>query len=150
MQPPGPVIRLRPRTAMEGRFSLPYNVASCLVDRVVDLSTFTEKKYIRPAVHELMDKIEVIWHPECAGKPARLQGESRFVEISIYMKNGRVLSKYQDAVDRKQLAAEQVYDKFVDIARSVGKNEGNIQKAVDLVKTFENCEDAKELLDIVC
>ncbi|MDR1206521.1 MAG: MmgE/PrpD family protein [Peptococcaceae bacterium] len=150
MEPPGPVIRPHPRTPMEGRFSLPYNIASCLIDRAVDLSAFTDEKYNRPAVHELMGRIEVIWHPECAGKPARLQGESRFVEITIYMRDGRVLRKRQDAADRKQLTAGQVYDKFADIARSIGKDETNIRQTVDLVRTFESCADAKQLVDLIC
>ena len=150
MKPLGPVIRLRPRTADEGRFSLPYNVASCLSDGKVDLATFTEEKFARPAVQELLNKVDMVWHPECAGKPARLQGESRFVDVVIYMKDGRVLRRHQDASNRKQLTAEQVYDKFAGVARSVGKEEEKIQKAIALVKSFESCEDGKELLDLVC
>ena len=150
MKPLGPVIRLRPRTADEGRFSLPYNVASCLIDGKVDLATFTEEKFARPAVQELLNKVDMVWHPECAGKPARLQGESRFVDVVMYMKDGRVLRRHQDASNRKQLTAEQVYDKFAGVARSVGKEEEKIQKAIALVKSFESCEDGKELLDLVC
>ena len=61
-----------------------------------------------------------------------------------------MLRRHQDASNRKQLTAEQVYDKFAGVARSVGKEEEKIQKAIALVKSFESCEDGKELLDLVC
>lgn len=150
MTPPGPAFRIRPRTPMEGRFSLTYNVASCLIDRAVNLDTFTDEKFNRSEVHELMDRIRVIWHPECAGKPMRLQGESRFVTIDIRLEDGRVISKRLDASDRKQLTAEETYVKYAENARSVGLAEDKITKAVELVKSFENCEDVTELIDLVC
>jgi 2-methylcitrate dehydratase PrpD len=149
MTPPGPVIRVHPRTVMESRFSLPYNVACCLIDRVVNLDTFTDEKFNRPEVHKLMDKIKVIWHPECAGKPRRLQGESRFVTIDIRLKDGRVISKRQDASNRKQLTAEETYVKYAENARSAGRTEDKIAKAVELVHSFEHCKDVTELIDLI-
>jgi 2-methylcitrate dehydratase PrpD len=148
MAPPGPVIRVHPRTAMEGRFSLPYNVACCLIDRIVNLDTFTDEKFRRPEVYKLMDKIRVIWHPECAGKPRRLQGESRFITINIHLKNGHIISKRQDASDRKQLTVDKTYIKYAENARSAGLDEEKITKAVEVVKSFENCEDVTELVDL--
>jgi 2-methylcitrate dehydratase PrpD len=135
---------------MEGRFSLPYNVACCLIDRIVNLDTFTDEKFNRAEVHELMGKIQVIWHPECSGKPRRLQGESRFVTIDIRFEDGRVISKRQDASNRKQLTAEETYAKYAKNARSSGLAEEKIAKAVALVKMFENWEDVTELIDLVC
>ncbi len=149
MTPPGPAFRVKPRTAMEGRFSITYNAASCLVDHYVDLSTFTKEKFDRPIIHELINKMEVVWHPECAGKPKKLQGESRFVTIDIYMNDGTVISKRQDAAQRKHLEFSQVYTKFADNCRSVGLAEEKIEKVSALVKDLENVEDINEIIGLL-
>ncbi|MDQ7096536.1 MmgE/PrpD family protein [Desulfosporosinus sp. PR] len=150
MTPPGPAFRLQPRTPMEGRFSITYNIASCLIDGFVNLNTFSAGKFNRPEVHELMNKIQVIQHPECAGKPRRLQGESRFVTIDIRLRDGRLISKRQEAANRKQLADEEIYVKFAENARSTGLAEDKIAKAVERVKSLENCDDVTELIDLIC
>ena len=150
MRPPGPVNRPQPRNGMEGRFSLPYNVATALLDHVIDLASFSDDKFERPALQDLMRKVKVIWHPDCAEKPLRLQSESRFITIDILFNDGRMLSKRQDAANRKQLKVEEVYEKFVNNARIAGVSENNISKSVILAKTFEKCEDVTELIDLVC
>jgi 2-methylcitrate dehydratase PrpD len=150
MRPPGPVNRPHPRNGMEGRFSLPYNVATALIDQVIDLSSFSDEKFARPAVHDLMRKVNVVWHPECADKPLRLQSESRFITIDIVFNDGRLLSKRQNAGNRKQLNVEEVYEKYVSSARIAGISENNINQAVTLAKTLEKCEDVTELIDLVC
>ncbi len=148
MQPPGPVLRVHPRNADEGRFSIAYNVASCLVDGDVGLNTFTEKQFNRPVIHELMDKVELAWAEECAGKPARLQGESRFIDLTIRFRDGSVITRRQNAANRKQLEASQVYDKYAGIARRFGRDEEKINAAIALMQNFEQCDDAKEFLNL--
>jgi len=149
MTPPGPSFRSNPRTAMEGRFSLSYNVASCLIDGKVDLDTFTDEKFRRQAVHGLMEKVRVVGHPECEGKPKRLQNESRFIELTIWLKDGQVISRRQDAVNRKQLSAEETYVKFADIGHLVGLPADAIAGAARLVQNYETCEDASEPVRLI-
>lgn len=150
MTPPGPAFRLHPATPMEGRFSITYNAASCLVDGLVDLDTFTDEKFRRSQVQELMDKIQVVWHPECAGKPKRLQGESRFIEVEIRMKDGTMIKKFQDASKRRQLTAEEVYTKYAENAAMAGKPEEKIRQAVSLVQSLESCKDVSQLIEVLC
>ena len=150
IRPPGPVNRPHPRNGMEGRFSLPYNVATALLDHSIDLASFSDEKFERPAVQELMRKVKVIWHQDCAEKPLRLQSESRFITIDILFNDGHMLSKRQDAANRRQLGVEEVYEKFVNNARIAGISESNISQSVTLTKTFEKCEDVTELIDLVC
>jgi 2-methylcitrate dehydratase PrpD len=149
-RPPGPVNRPHPSNGMEGRFSLPYNVATALLDHGIDLASFSDDKFERPAVQDLMRKVKVVWHPDCAEKPLRLQSESRFITIDILFNDGRLLSKRQDAANRRQLGVEEVYEKYVNNARIAGISEDNISKSVTLAKTFEKCEDVTELIDLVC
>lgn len=149
MTPPGPAFRVHPRTAMEGRFSITYNAASCLVDGSVGMDTFTEEKFQRPEVQELIGKMQVLWHPECAGKPRRLQGESRFVSIDIFMDDGSVISRRMDAAKRKHLPYEKVYDKFADNARSVGLSQEKIDRVCAMVRDLENVEDISRIIELL-
>ena len=148
MQPPGPALRVYPRTPEEGRFCIPYNVATAIVDGDVTLDSYSEENFSRPIIHELMKKTELVWSPEVAGKPKRLQGESRFVDVYFYMKDGTVLSRHQDGAKRKQLTAEQVYEKYAANASHFGKDSESIEKAQTLMRNFETCEKAAEFLDI--
>jgi 2-methylcitrate dehydratase PrpD len=149
MVPPGPAFRINPQTAMEGRFSITYNVASCIIDHTINLDTFTDEKFRRPEVHSLMDKIKVVWHDECADMPVRLQGESRFVELSINLKSGSVISRRLNASNRRQLTAEDTYVKFAENACIAGLDEDKISKIVDIVKSFEKCEDVTEMISLL-
>ena len=99
---------------------------------------------------DLMRKVKVVWHPDCAKKPLRLQSESRFITIDIVFNDGRLLSKRQDAANRKQLKVEEVYEKFGNNAGIAGVTENKISRSVILAKTFEKCEDVTELIDLVC
>lgn len=148
--PPGPVNRPHPRNGYEGKFSLEYTVATALIDRRIDLSSYEDDRYRRDAVHDLMSRVQVMWHPDCAGRPLRLQSESRFVTVDIDMSDGRALSKRVDARTRRNHRGEQVYDKYRDNARRAGLAEEKVAKSVALVKSFEECKDVTELMDLIC
>ncbi len=53
-----PLIHSRPRTGLEGKFSLEYAVAATLLDGRPDLSTFTDPAVRRPQVRRLMGLVE--------------------------------------------------------------------------------------------
>ena len=148
-RPPGPVNRPHPRNGYEGKFSLEYTVATALLDQVIDLSSYSDEKFERPAVHDLMRKVNVVWHPDCAGRPLRLLSESRFVTVEILFSDGRTLAKRQNAESRKNLRGEEVYDKYRNNARMAGVSEREIERFVALVKALEECEDVTGLMDLV-
>lgn len=149
-KPPGPVNRPHPRNGYEGKFSLEYTVATALFDRAIDLSSYSERKYERPAIQELMKRVRVIWHPDCADKPLRLLSEARFVSVEIVFKDGQVLSKVQDARNRRNLSGEEVYDKYRENAGFAGMSEKKIERSIALVKALEKYENITELMNLVC
>jgi 2-methylcitrate dehydratase PrpD len=149
-RPPGPVSRPHPRNGYEGKFSLEYTVAAALVDQVINLSSYSDQKFHRPGVQDLMRKVQVVWHPDCVDKPLRLQSESRFVSVDIFFNDGRILSKTQDARTRKNLRGEEVYAKYRNNARLADISERKLNQSVALVKALEECEDVTELMNLVC
>jgi 2-methylcitrate dehydratase PrpD len=56
VQPQGlaPLIHHRPRTGLQGKFSLEYALAACLLDGRLSLATFTDEQVQRPEVQQLL------------------------------------------------------------------------------------------------
>ena len=148
-KPPGPVNRPHPRNGYEGKFSLEYTVATALLDKIIDLSSYSDEKFERPVAQGLMKKVKVIWHPDFIDRPLRLMSESRLVSVEIMFNDGRVLSKTQDAGTRKNLSVDDVYGKYRDNARLVGLSEEKIDQSVAFIKALEEQEDITELMDVV-
>jgi 2-methylcitrate dehydratase PrpD len=56
-----PLIRSRPTTGLEGKFSLEYAIAAYLTDERADFETFSDEAVQRPGVRKLMERVET--HP---------------------------------------------------------------------------------------
>jgi 2-methylcitrate dehydratase PrpD len=54
-----PLIHDRPRTGLEGKFSLQYAVAAALLDGFPDAGSFTDTAVTRPAAQRLVERVEV-------------------------------------------------------------------------------------------
>jgi 2-methylcitrate dehydratase PrpD len=54
-----PLIHARPRTGLEGKFSLQYAVAAALLDEHCGFAAFTDEAVRRPAAQRLVDLVEV-------------------------------------------------------------------------------------------
>ena len=94
-RPPGPCISMNPKAALEGKFSMQYNIASAIVDRKIDLDTYIEKNFARSEVWALMKRVNYIRHPECTGTTNQLKSRHRFAEVSIKLYDGNLLSERQ-------------------------------------------------------
>ncbi|GAB2762362.1 MmgE/PrpD family protein [Salinifilum aidingensis] len=57
-----PLIHDRPRTGLEGKFSLPYAIATALLDPYPDFTAFTDAAVNRTAVRGLLDRVEQQLH----------------------------------------------------------------------------------------
>jgi 2-methylcitrate dehydratase PrpD len=71
-----PLIHSRPRTGLEGKFSLEYGIAAALLDGVPDFASFSDAGVARPEAQAMMDRIDVELEP---GGEGLLDGE---VEIN--------------------------------------------------------------------
>ena len=79
------------KTPFDGRFSTPYTVASAMVHGSVRLDSVTPERLTDPAVHALMQRINMEIDPKCeADFPGR-----RSALVSIALKDGRRMEHYQ-------------------------------------------------------
>jgi 2-methylcitrate dehydratase PrpD len=67
-----PLIHGRPRTGLEGKFSLEYGIAATLLDGVPGFDSFSDAGVTRPAAQALIDRIDVELEP---GGEGLLAGE---------------------------------------------------------------------------
>jgi 2-methylcitrate dehydratase PrpD len=58
-----PLIHHRPRTGLEGKFSLEYGIAAALLDGAPGLDSFTDAAVQRPEAQELVERIDVELEP---------------------------------------------------------------------------------------
>ena len=62
------VNRPRPKTGLEGKFSLQYTAASALLDGKVGIRTFTDARLAKADMQDLLGKFEVRLDPAIPGR----------------------------------------------------------------------------------
>jgi aconitate decarboxylase len=80
------VNRPRPKTGLEGKFSLQYTAASALLDGKVGIRTFTDARLARADMQDLLGKFEVRLDPAIPGR-----FEDMHVLLRVELDGGRVL-----------------------------------------------------------
>jgi 2-methylcitrate dehydratase PrpD len=94
------VLYAKPRTGLEGKFSVLYNAAAALVQRKVDIETFTDDRIHDTRIQETMDKIRIRiltrwdeWEEKSRGRWP--DGSTGFTgkPVKVRLKNGHVLVK---------------------------------------------------------
>lgn len=117
VQPRGlaPMPHKRPRSGLEGKFSLEYVVAAALIDGKLDLETFTDAAVARPEAQALLRKVDAL---EEDGTPP----ERHRARIEIALRDGRRRSVLIDRnSDRPQRVTDsEIGAKLRDCARYAG------------------------------
>jgi len=119
--PPGgleAVTRDRPRTGLEGKFSLPYVVAAAMLDGRVTLDSFTDAMVQRPEAQALLRSVRPVEDPKI---PVEFNAiEEGYVVVTIRRRDGRTLDRrvdYPRGAPQNPLRPEELYEKFRDCAR---------------------------------
>jgi 2-methylcitrate dehydratase PrpD len=125
----------RPRTGLQGKFSMEYVVAAGLLDGRLGLETFSDEMVRRPQVLALEALIDVCEDGSIAGVRSPVDGG--YVEVAIRTRRGeRLACRVEDAAGSpgRALSRRQLEDKFRDCARGLdpGRVEGALQKLHDL------------------
>ena len=121
--PPGglaAVTRDRPRTGLEGKFSLPYVVAAALLDGRVALDSFTDEKVLRPDAQALLRAVRPVEDPSIAVEFNPI--EEGYVTVKIHRRSGAPLKRrvdYPRGAPQNPLSREELHEKFRDCARGV-------------------------------
>lgn len=140
---PQALIHARPRTALEGKFSMQYCMAIALLDGRVGLKQFTDEKVLHPKAQQLLKRVTYV-HPEGL-RP--LQSEA----VTIRLKDGRELS-HEVAVPkgdpRNPMGEEELVAKYRECASFVLSPQ-DIQKSLEIISHLEDIKDITELMNLV-
>jgi 2-methylcitrate dehydratase PrpD len=108
-----------PRYGFQGKFSLPYNVATALLDGRVDIDSFADERLARPELAQALSKVEVKvvsrWSPEYSPHPTE-------TPVIVRLRDGRTLTRSTNrhtmhGTPTDPLSAEELRDKFRRNAR---------------------------------
>jgi 2-methylcitrate dehydratase PrpD len=153
---PGALLPLRfnrPKTGLEGKFSMPYGLAVALLDRHLTIASFEEPAVIRPEIWALYDKIEVIEDEACGAEDPdynkKSAGTRGFVLVEAKLTDGRLVSRRVDIPPghpKRPLTWSELNEKFLDCAASCSVDSDVAQEAFDALRQLENVPDVAALL----
>ncbi|MGQ0571068.1 MAG: MmgE/PrpD family protein, partial [Armatimonadota bacterium] len=115
---PNALIHTRPTTALEGKFSLQFQMAIGVLDRAAGIAQFVDARVREPRTRALMERVLVHVDPEIE---ALGYNEMRMT-VAITLKDGRRLAGRADAAKghpRKPMSRADLTEKFMDCASLV-------------------------------
>lgn len=133
----------RPKSGLEGKFSLHFSAALALLFGHGRNSLFTDIMITDPAVRNQIEKIAA------SSNPALEETEA---QITVMLKNGRVHETRVDSPKgdpRNPLSFEEIEEKFADLASTVLPG-GRIEKIIGLVRRLEELKDMSTLVSLCC
>ncbi len=100
-------------------------------------------------MQRLIGRVNYVQHPDRQNKPLSLQSESRFAVVTVRLKDGRTLSEYQGAENRKVLVEEEVHNKFRQNAEIGGLAAKQVERTLELMGQLETVQDVSSLVDMI-
>jgi 2-methylcitrate dehydratase PrpD len=115
---PNALIHSRPTTALEGKFSLQFQMSIGVLERRAGIAQFVDEKVRDPRTRAMMERVHVYVDPEIE---ALGYNEMR-MKVDITLADGRKLSGYADKAKghpRKPMNRDDLREKFMDCAALV-------------------------------
>ncbi len=134
-----------PTNGYQGKFSFAYNMALALVDKKVDIDSFTDEKLNSSQMKKAISKVKIVDHPK--GTP---ESERRLSPVTVRMKNGQ---EYTNVVENQKghpqnpLTDEEVLAKYRYCAGRVPLPKAKVERAITLVQDMEKVTDITQLMD---
>jgi 2-methylcitrate dehydratase PrpD len=147
-----PLLYPHPETGLQGKFSMHYIVASALVDRHIDLATFSDAAVRRPAIERVAEKLTVIEDPACRpDDPQNLRssiGSGGFVELTVRAGATDATAAVADASGSpsRALSWKDIEAKFRDCATSAGLTDERLDAAFSRLQAINEESSLSELL----
>jgi 2-methylcitrate dehydratase PrpD len=133
-----------PKTGLEAKFSMEFCLAILLLQRKASLGDFAENVVLRPAVQEMIAKINFYVDPE-----AESAGFDKMTSIlKIHLKNGKVIggqAAFAKGSPSNPMSFEEASAKFRDCADYAGWSPTQAHKIISFVKSLESAADMSAL-----
>ncbi len=146
---PKVLIHNRPRTALEGKFSMQYCMAVAIMDKSAGLNKFIDDRVKDPQIQKLMTKVRYTHPPEWGSSPVdSMRGK---VEIVVRLKNGSEFSslvKSSKGDTENPLKLSDIETKFLDCARLVF-SPAKTRVCLEKISTLDKTEDISSLMKLL-
>lgn len=132
----------RPQTAVQARFSFPYNLAIALLRRRAGVADFTDEVVQSPEVQEMLQRCHHVVDPEIDARRQHME-----TRITIRMKDGRVFETMAHTAvghPTKRMTREQLEAKFHDCAALV-IDRSQAERAIDMLWNLESLGNVADL-----
>ena len=139
------VNRPKPRSGLDGKFSVQYTTLVALLDGEVTVESFTNERLNSPDVQALLPKVELQFDDTIPFDKLKMH-----VIVNVWRKDGTQLSERVDKLLGWQnpLTREQRLHKFFGCTRRVLSEKG-ANRVLELVEGLENLSDVREIMDII-
>lgn len=140
------LIHHRPRTGLEGKFSLEYCVARALVSGEVRLDSFSEKAMLEPEVQRLIEKMRWVekYPMPVMGTPEGFGAKS----VTVALRNGKKYSaeaRVARGMPTNPLSADEFNAKYRDCASTVLSKEA-VEESLSLLNGMQRAGTVKEVM----
>lgn len=139
----------RPKTALEGRFSMQFCLALALVEREIRIDHFTDQKVQDTDILTHIKKISMDVNPELAKLGYR--GTMNAI-ITIKLMDGRQYTKrvdYAKGDPANPLTENELINKYTDCAKHAIAKE-NVDKSIQILMDLSNLSNINELTRLFC
>jgi 2-methylcitrate dehydratase PrpD len=141
---PTALIHHRPKTGLQGKFSMEFCLSCLLLYGRAGLKEFTDEVVNRPEVRNLIERVHLTVHPE-----AENAGYNRMTTIlDIRLRNGRTISGRADFArgsPQAPMSFEEVAEKFRDCAGFARWPDEKSRILIDMVRQLEDLADIRKL-----
>jgi 2-methylcitrate dehydratase PrpD len=143
----------RPTTGLEGKFSLPYSIAAAVLDGQFSLWSFSDEAVRRPEITSLYERIDGHETETSRGDDPqfdkRSSGSRGFVEVEVYLKDGRRDQIRVDAAPGapvRELTWDELQEKFMDCAKQAPRiSEAKAASAFAAIKSLDQAKDISRI-----
>ena len=138
------VIHHRPKTPLEGKFSMEYCMARGLLDGKIRMAQFTEEKVLDPRAQKLLQKVKYV-HPK------GLTGERIPEEVTVKLRDGRQYTHQvlePKGAPANPLTEEELVAKYKDCA-SLALPPDAVEHSLELLSNLEDIKDITELANLM-
>jgi|YelNatPaOPRAMG01_1025707.scaffolds.fasta_scaffold00186_32 2-methylcitrate dehydratase PrpD len=134
-----PLIHHRPKTGLEGKFSLEYALAAAFIDRKVVLATFTDEMVRRPEARTLLEKVTPAKHDVAVEEGTR----ATFARLTVERKDGgKIIEEVAEprGTAANPLSDEEIADKFNDCFSFARRPEKAAAQALEMLWKVEQLQ----------
>jgi len=146
--PPRSLIHDRPRSALEGKFSMQYCLAAAVLDNKVGMDAFTDQQVLRPEAQDLIPKITMRRSADFQGQPSWVEA---YNQVAVHLKDGTVLTERVDRIREGALRGvtmDEIIDKFRDCASTILTTD-DTQELVAGLSELEQLPDIRHIADLL-